>query len=214
VTVKSQTAINPQSIGATRQQQSNAEMTVRDLTRQIHEDWKANFHDWTQPGFRAIAVHRFGTWVHQLRRGVVRALLVRVHRSMFRYVRNHYGIELPVTARIGKRVVIGHQSGIVIHPNAVIGDECLIRQNVTIGAATFERHLDAPTLGRGVLLGCGVVIVGGVTIGDRVTIGPNAVVMVDVPADTSVFVSSPRTFKLTKSQVETGSLPEVAPPDR
>ena len=93
-------------------------------------------------------------------------------------------------------MIIGHQSGIVVHANAVIGDECFIRQNVTIGATSFERADEAPTLGRGVSVGCGAVILGGITIGDRAKIGPNAVVMVDVPADTSVFVSAPRMLKL------------------
>ena len=51
------------------------------------------------------------------------------------FVRNFYGIELYPTARIGRRFGIAHQHGIVIHKRAVIGDDCLIRQGVTIGAA-------------------------------------------------------------------------------
>ena len=70
----------------------------RGLVRLIHEDWKTNFRDWTQPGFRALAVHRFGTWVQQLRWRPLRVVLRRVHTSLFRFVRNHYGVELPVTA--------------------------------------------------------------------------------------------------------------------
>ena len=171
----------------------------RRLARLVREDWEVHFRDWTQPGFRAIAVHRFGTWVGQLRRRPIRVVLRRVHRTMFRYVRNHYGIELPVTAVVGRRVIIGHQSGIVIHANAVIGDECFLRQNVTIGATSLERGDEAPTLGRGVSLGCGAVILGGITIGDRAKIGPNTVVMIDVPADTSVFVSTPRMLKMVKA---------------
>jgi serine O-acetyltransferase len=115
---------------------------------------------------------------------------------MFRFVRNHYGVELPVTAAIGRRVIIGHQAGIVIHAHAVIGDDCFLRQNVTLGAINAERGDEAPTLGRGVSLGCGAVILGGITIGDRARIGPNTVVMTDVPADTSVFTSAPRMITL------------------
>ena len=118
---------------------------------------------------------------------------------MFRYVRNHYGIELPLTASVGRRVLFGHQCGIVIHPYAIIGDECIIRHNVTIGGTTWERGRETPTLGRGVSLGCGAVILGNITIGDRATIGPNTVVMTDVPADASVFVSPPRTFTLVRA---------------
>ena len=170
----------------------------RRLAQLVREDWVVHARDWTQPGFRAMAVHRFGTWAHQVRHRPIRAVLVRVHRTMFRYVRNHYGIELPVTATVGRRVIIGHQSGIVVHANAVIGDECFLRQNVTIGASTMERGEEAPTLGRGVSVGCGAVIVGGITIGDRAKIGPNTVVMTDVPADASVFVSTPRMLDMLK----------------
>jgi serine O-acetyltransferase len=109
---------------------------------------------------------------------------------MYRYVRNHYGIELPATTIVGRRVLIGHQSGIVIHGRAVIGDECVLRQNVTIGAAIIQDA--APTLGRRVQVGTGAVIVGGVTIGDDTRIGPNVVIMTDVPSGVTVFVDRPR----------------------
>jgi serine O-acetyltransferase len=74
----------------------------------------------------------------------------------------------------------------------VIGDDCVIRQNATIGALGGERPLEAPRLGRGVQVGVGAVILGPVTIGDGARIGPNAVVMTDVPAGATVFVNPPR----------------------
>jgi len=171
----------------------------RHLARLIREDWQANFRDWTLPGFRALAVHRFGSWVQHIRWAPVRVPLRRVYTVMFRYVRNHYGIELPVTTTVGHRVVIGHQNGIVIHGDAVLGDDCFIRQNVTVGNNWLSDG--APKLGRGVSLGPGAVVVGDITIGDRARIGPNAVVMIDVAADTAVFASTPRTLKLVKSPV-------------
>jgi serine O-acetyltransferase len=103
----------------------------------------------TLPGFRALAVHRFGNWVQQRRWGAVRVVLRRIYTALFRYVRNHYRIELLVTASIGRRVVIGRHSGIVVHANAIIGDDCVLRQKVTLGAMTRERGEQAPTLGRG-----------------------------------------------------------------
>jgi serine O-acetyltransferase len=159
-----------------------------------------------------LAVHRFGTWVQQLRWRPLRVVLRRVHTSLFRFVRNHYGVELPVTARVGRRVVLGHQAGIIIHATAVIGDDCLLRQNVTLGVINAEHGNQAPTLGRGVVLGCGAVILGGVTIGDRARIGPNTVVMTDVPADTSVFPSTPRMITLPnrRATLSPGAAPRVA----
>lgn len=174
--------------------------SLKRLAWMIREDWEVNSRDWTLPGFRAIAVYRFGVWVAELPRSLRRSVLYRIYRPMFRYVRNRYGIELPVTATIGRRVLLGHQAGIVIHPKAVIGEECVIRHNVTIGGTTWERGThEAPTIGCRVSLGCGVAIVGNVAIGDDATVGPNAVVVTDVPANSSVFVSAPRMFTLSKS---------------
>jgi len=169
---------------------------LQGLVLQLREDWRTHYFDWTQPGFRAVAAHRFGSWVDAesgkgLVRGPIRSILRRLHLTMFRYVRNHYGIELPVTAIVGRRVLVGHQSGIVIHPHATIGDDCIIRQNVTIGALNTERD-EAPVVGRRVELGAGATILGPVTIGDGARIGPHSVVMTDVPPGATVFVNPPR----------------------
>jgi serine O-acetyltransferase len=111
---------------------------------------------------------------------------------MYRYVRNHYGIELHSNTVVGRRVRIAHPMGIAINGATVIGDDCIIYQNVTLGALNGKRVQEAPTLGRGVSVGCGAAVVGPVTIGDDARIGPNAVVMTDVPAGATVFVNPPR----------------------
>ena len=174
---------------------------LRPLIMQLREDWKSHYSDWTLPGFRGVAVHRVGAWVEQesgrgLMRGPIRIVLRRLHLMMYRYVRNQYGIELPHTVVLGRRVVLGHQSGIVIHPYATIGDDCVIRQNVTIGALNAERVEEAPVIGRGVELGAGAAILGRVTIGDGSRIGPHSVVMTDVPPGSTVFVNPPRMISL------------------
>lgn len=173
------------------------------LGAQIREDWRTNFRDWTLPGFRAVAVYRIGSWVRVRREGFLQSMAFRLYLVMYRYVRNHYGIELPATVSVGRRLVIGHQSGIVIHPHAEIGDDCMIRQNVTLGSATPDRVFqEAPKLGNRVQIGAGAVIVGKVRIGDGARIGPNAVVLTNVPAGASVFVSPPRIISIQKPQVE------------
>jgi|SRR5688500_17098914 len=165
---------------------------LRSLALLIREDWETNSRDWTQPGFRALAAHRFGTWVRNLGKGPLRTVLSRLHIVAFRYIRNHYSVELPATAKVGRRVVIAHQGGIVINGSTVIGDECLIRQNVTIGARNDYTVDEAPTLCRGVQVGCGAVILGRITVGEAARIGPNAVVTADVPAGATVIVERPR----------------------
>ncbi len=152
------------------------------LLEQIKEDWIAHKRDWTRPGFRAIAVYRFGVWRMSVQTKILRAPLSIVYRWMYRKCRNQYGIELPYSARLGRRVIIEHQHGIVIHGNCEIGDDCIIRQGVTLGNKTLDRPEDAPKLGNRVNVGAGAKILGAVIIGDDASIGANAVVLKDVPA--------------------------------
>ncbi|MEM6392451.1 MAG: serine O-acetyltransferase [Planctomycetota bacterium] len=152
------------------------------LWQQLKEDHAAHRRDWTRPGFRAVAVHRFGVWRMGIRSKLLRAPFSLLYRTLHRRVRNVYGIELPYSATLGRRVVVEHQGGIVIHGNAVIGDDCVIRQGVTLGIRHESEPDQAPVLGHGVSVGAGAVILGGITLGDGSSVGANAVVLKDVPA--------------------------------
>ncbi len=152
------------------------------LLAQIKEDWVAHGRDWTRPGFRAVASHRFGVWRMTVRPKILRAPLSILYRWMFRRCRNRYGIELPYSATLGRRVVIEHQGAIVVHGGCEIGDDSIIRQGVTLGNKTLDRPFDAPRLGKNVNIGAGAKVLGAVTIGDGASVGANAVVLKDVPA--------------------------------
>jgi serine acetyltransferase len=169
------------------------------LLAQIKEDWIAHKRDWTRPGFRAIATHRFGVWRMTVNPKFLRAPLSIVYRWMFRKCRNHYGIELPYTAKIGRRVIFEHQHGIVVHGSCVIGDDCIIRQGVTLGNKSLDRPYDAPQLGSRVNIGAGAKILGLVHIGDDASVGANAVVTEDVPAGKIALGLPARVFETRKS---------------
>lgn len=156
-------------------------MSLSDLWQQIREDWQAHGSDWTKPGFRAVAVHRFGVWRMQIKSKLLRAPLSLLYNSLYRKVRNGYGIDLPYTVKLGRRVVIEHQNGIIIHGHSVIGDDSIIRQGVTLGNRYLDRPFDAPQLGIKVNIGAGAKILGNVAIGDGASIGANAVVLSDIP---------------------------------
>jgi serine O-acetyltransferase len=157
-------------------------MSQPSLWELIKEDWVANGRDWTRPGFRALAVYRFGVWRMGIQSKFVRALLGIIYRFMFRRVRNRYSIEFPFSIKAGRRIIIEHQGAIVIHGDSVIGDDCIIRQGVTIGNRYLDKPFDAPRLGNRVNVGAGAKLLGGITIGDDAIIGANAVVLRDVPA--------------------------------
>ncbi len=151
------------------------------LWQVIREDWETHGRDWTKPGFRAVAIHRFGVWRMQLNPPALRAPLGVLYRWLYRKARNHYGIDLPSSVRLGRRVVIEHCGEIVIHGSASIGDECIVRQGVTIGVRSPARPFDVPELGSRVDVGAGAKILGKVRIGDGAQIGANALVLQDLP---------------------------------
>jgi serine O-acetyltransferase len=88
------------------------------------------------------------------------------------------GADIPLNARLGGGLLLPHPNGVVIHPEAVIGPNCLIFQQVTIGGGAKP---GVPTLGGHVDIGAGAKLLGGITVGDHAKIGANAVVVTDVP---------------------------------
>ena len=160
---------------------SNLETVSLGLWQQIKEDWEAHGRDWSKPGFRSVAVQRFGVWRMTIQSKLLRAPFSIIYRALYRHVRNVYGIDLPYSVTLGRRVIIEHQGAIVIHGNCVIGDDCIIRQGVTLGNRYLERPFEAPKLGDRVNIGAGAKILGGVVIGDDVNIGANAVVLSEIP---------------------------------
>lgn len=87
------------------------------------------------------------------------------------------GADIPIDCRIGGGLLIPHPNGIVIHPKAEIGPNCLIFQQVTIGVSASG----IPTLAGHVDIGAGAKILGGIKLGHHVKIGANAVVLTDIP---------------------------------
>ncbi|HEY9828247.1 MAG TPA: serine acetyltransferase [Stenomitos sp.] len=179
--------------------------TFWNLWHQVGEDWAAHGRDWTKPGFRAVAIHRFGVWRMQVQPKVLRAPLSVLYRMLYRHVRNVYGIDLPYTVRLGQRVIIEHQGAIVIHGNSEIGDDCIVRQGVTLGNRYLEQPLDAPVLGNRVNVGAGAKILGKVSVGDDASIGANAVVLQDIPAGKTA-VGIPARILGAKGQLSSAGL--------
>lgn len=179
------------------------------LWQLVREDYVAHGRDWTRPGFRALAVYRFGVARMSVTPRLLRAPLSVTYRALYRAVRNVYGIELPHTATIGRRVVFEHQHGIVVHGRTIIGDDCIVRQGVTLGIRSLDQRDEAPVLGRGVNVGAGAKILGRVVIGDGAAIGANAVVLHDVPAG-AVAVGVPAIISTKRVRRRTRTLARTA----
>jgi serine O-acetyltransferase len=180
-----------------------------ELVEQIKEDWEENGRDWTRPGFRALAVHRFGNWRMSVEPTLLRAPLSVLYRAAERHCRNVYGIELPYSAKVGRRVKIEHQGGIVVHGDSTIGDACTLRQGVTLGMKNTDKAFDAPTLERGVDVGAGAVILGAITVGEGAHIGANAVVVKDIEAG-AVAVGVPAKVITKQKPARPSSVPSTS----
>lgn len=89
------------------------------------------------------------------------------------------GADIPLNCRIGGGLLLPHPNGVVIHPDALVGPNCLIFQQVTLG--TLDSG-GAPVVGGHVDIGAGAKLLGRIAIGDHAKIGANAVVLKDVPA--------------------------------
>ena len=112
-------------------------------------------------------------------RGIGAAVSRRLAVLRHRFWSTVTGADIPLGCRLGGGLLLPHPNGVVIHPKAEVGPNCLIFQQVTLGS---DVRGAAPRLGGHVDVGAGAKILGGIVVGDDVLIGANAVVLQDVPA--------------------------------
>jgi putative colanic acid biosynthesis acetyltransferase WcaB len=106
------------------------------------------------------------------------------------------GIDIPDRTKIGRRFTIYHGQGLVVHEDAIIGNDCVLRHNTTIGNA--REGGPCPVLGNHVEVGANSVIIGNVNIGDHSIIAAGSVVIKDVPENCVVAGNPARVVKKLK----------------
>ena len=111
------------------------------------------------------------------------------------------GIEIHPGAKIGKRLFIDHGMGIVIGETAEIGDDCTIYHGVTLGGTGHDTGKRHPTIGNNVLISTGAKVLGPFKVGDNSRIGANAVVLQEVPPDSTVVGIKARVVKIAGQRV-------------
>jgi serine O-acetyltransferase len=121
------------------------------------------------------------------------------------------GIEIHPGAVIGKRFFIDHGMGVVIGETCEIGDDVVIYQGVTLGGTGKEKGKRHPTIGNNVVIGAGAKVLGSFTVGDNSRIGANAVVLKEVPPNSTVVGNPGRIVK--RNGVRVGKLDHHALPD-
>lgn len=169
------------------------DVRLRELVR---EDWETHSRSLLMPGLHALVVHRLGVWGHQQPWPVRKVVKLVYGVINFLVVRNLYGVEISRSTIIGRRLRIGHHQGVVLGSSASLGDDCLVRQGLTLGQANDAgRPDDQPRVGNGVQFGAGATVVGPVRIGDGARIGPGAVVTTHVPAGAIAFAPPARVLR-------------------
>jgi serine O-acetyltransferase len=149
----------------------------------------------------AVWLYRFGRRAEKRKQGVVRSVQLLFYRPMFRLVETLTGISLPLTAQIGPGLRIYHFGNIFVHPDAVVGRNCTLRQGVTIGNIGVEGPV--PVVEDDVDFGAYAQVLGNVHVGRGATIGAMSVVLQNVPAGATAFGNPARILQR----------PEKRPPD-
>lgn len=150
------------------------------ILAKIRSDLGSYDGDWGKQGFWVMVVYRFGCWRYTIKWPLLRKPMSLLYKIAFKLVQICTGIELPCEVEVGNNFRIDHFGDIIISGYARFGDDCVIRNGVTVGLKNVEVKA-APQIGNRVNIGAGAKILGPITIGNNVDIGANAVVLSSVP---------------------------------
>lgn len=115
-------------------------------------------------------------------RGLIKTFL----KWKYACIGEQYNLEISNFDNIGENLVLAHPSGITINPRAVIGDNCVIFKNATIGSVRSGKREGVPIIGNNCVIGTGAFVCGGISIGNNVLIAANSFVDFDVPSHSLV----------------------------
>lgn len=158
------------------------------------------------PGFHVLISHRIAHWFYEHKRFFLARWVSQVGRSLT-------GIEIHPGAKIGRGLMIDHGMGIVIGETAEVGDNCTIYHGVTLGGTGHDKGKRHPTIGNNVLIATGAKVLGPFKVGDNSNIGANAVVLQEVPPNSTVVGVKARVVKIDGRRIPSVELDHVNVPD-
>ena len=156
---------------------------IKNLVKFVKENDPA-IRNWLEvflcyPGLHAVWIYRISHIFYNCRLFLIARIINYIGRMLT-------GVDIHPGAKIGKRLFIDHAQGVVIGETAIIGDDVVIFHGATLGGTGKDKGKRHPTVGNNVLIGCGAKVLGNIVIGDNAKIGANAVVLRDVPANSTV----------------------------
>ncbi|RCU49465.1 serine acetyltransferase [Corallincola holothuriorum] len=155
----------------------------RDVER--YGGWRSLFRE---QSLYSVLLYRLGCRIDSISNSLLRRLACLFYFPIYRLFETLTGISIPKEVDIGGGLRIWHFGQIFIHPKVVIGENCTLRQGVTLGNRRSDD--DVPVIGNNVEFGANCIVIGSVTIGDNVKIGPMSLVLDDLP-DNAVAVGNP-----------------------
>ena len=158
------------------------------------------------PGVKAIRMYRRAHY-HFVKGHFFRARLISQRAA------RKTGIEIHPGATIGRRLVIDHGTGIVIGETAEIGDDVLIYQGVTLGGTGKDVGKRHPTIGNNVMISAGAKVLGPIKVGDNSRVAAGAVVLKEVPPNSTVVGVPAKVVRQNGKKVESAPLDQIHIPD-
>jgi serine O-acetyltransferase len=158
----------------------------------------------TYSGLHALWAHRVGHWFYRRHWFTLARIISQISRFMT-------GIEIHPGAVIGRRFFIDHGMGVVIGETCEIGDDVLLYHGVTLGGTGKEKGKRHPTIGNNVVISAGAKVTGSFKVGDNSRIGTNAVVLHEVPPNSTVVGIPGRVVKrdgVRVGRLDHGDLPD------
>lgn len=159
------------------------------------------------PCFYAILFHRLGHFFYKHKMFFVARLISQISRGLT-------GIEIHPGAKIGKGLFIDHGMGVVIGETCEIGDNVTIYHGVTLGGTGKDHGKRHPTIGNNVMISTGAKVLGPFKVGDNSRIAANAVVLQEVPEDSTVVGIPGKVVRIQGKRVDPcKELDQVTVPD-
>ena len=157
-------------------------------------------------GFKAMVYHRIAHWCYNHKRYFIARFLSQRSKKIT-------GIEIHPAAQIGKGLFIDHGTGVVIGETTIIGDNCTIYQGVTLGGTGKDKGKRHPTIGNNVMIGSGAKVLGPFKVGDNSKIAANAVVLNEVPPNSTCVGVPGRIVAINNVRVVSSDLDQIHIPD-
>jgi serine O-acetyltransferase len=161
--------------GSSKDERPANDLPLREI---LAEDFSTHDRQLLEPGLWAVAVHRLGERLDRIQPAFVRRPAELSHKILSTAVDWVWGINLPRTTQLGRRVRLWHSGSMLLDAGS-IGDDVQIRHGTTFGPvrAADPRPASLPVIEAGADIGSGACILGGITVGKGATVGANSVVL-------------------------------------